>query len=62
MVSQRTGSVLKASTATPRSTPRPLRLNAIDVALRYSTWAAPLFPTLAKAPASAWLTNASPML
>jgi hypothetical protein len=48
-----TGSILKASTATPRSTPSPLPLNAIDVVPLVSTWAVPLFPTPAEAPACA---------
>src|SRR5580692_7225703 len=51
VMSQRTGSILKASTATPRSTPSPLPLNAIDVVPLVSTWAVPLLPAPAEAPA-----------
>ena len=53
VMSQRTGSILKASTATPRSTPSPLPVNAIDVVPLVSTWAVPLLPAPAEAPACA---------
>ena len=38
LVSQRTGSILIASTTTPRSTPSPLPVNAIDVVPSVNTW------------------------
>jgi hypothetical protein len=53
LMSQRTGSILKTSTATPRSTPSPLPLKAIEVVPLVSTWAVPLLPAPAEAPACA---------
>ena len=53
LMSQRTGSILKTSTATPRSTPSPLPLNAIELVPLVSTWAVPLLPAPAEAPACA---------